>query len=188
MKILAISGSLRGASYSSGLLRAAQELAPAGSEVNIYYGLDGLPSYNEDIDGDDDVPAEVRGLREAIGGADALLIATPEYNGSVPGGLKNALDWASRPHGESALAGTPAAAIASSPSPFGGAWALDALRRVLTIAGAAVAERETTLGRVNERFSDGDLTDAGTREEIASVLSELVELAQANRAAEPLAA
>ncbi len=180
MRILAISGSLRDGSYSSGLLRAAQELAPAGSEVELYEGLAGLDAYNEDNDTDEYVPAPVRGLRERIGAADALLIATPEYNGSIPGALKNALDWASRPHGSSALAAKPVAVIGSSPSPFGAAWAQEALRRVLAIAGSAVLERELTVGRVNERFDEDRLSDAGTREEIAALLDDLTGFASAH--------
>jgi chromate reductase len=188
MRILAISGSLRDGSYSGGLLRAAQELAPGGSEVELYEGLADLAFYNEDIDSEDTVPAEVSNLREKIGDADALLIATPEYNGSVPGALKNALDWASRPHGGSALAGKPAAVIGSSLSPFGAAWAQDALRRVLTISGSAVLERELTIGRVDERFTDGRLTDIGTHEEIAVMIADLVELVGAREAEEAVAA
>lgn len=188
MRILAISGSLRDGSYSGGLLRAAQELAPESSAFELYEGLAELPAYNEDIDSGDAVPVEIRDLRERISAADALLIATPEYNGSIPGALKNALDWGSRPHGSSALAGKPAAVIGSSPSPFGGAWAEEALRRVLTIAGSVVLERELTIPRVDERFSAGRLSDLGTRDQLAVVLTELVELAQAPQAEEVLAA
>ncbi len=104
MRILAISGSLRRGSYSSGLLRAAQELAPTGAEVELYQGMAGLPAYNEDLDVEGSAPEPVADLRKRIAAADALLLATPEYNGSLPGALKNALDWASRPHGSSALA------------------------------------------------------------------------------------
>lgn len=187
MRILAISGSLRRASYSSELLRSAQELAPPGAEIELYGGLEQIPAYNEDVDTDGAVPAPVRELRERIGAADALLIATPEYIGSVPGALKNALDWASRPHGASALAGKPAAVIGSSPSPFGAAWAQESLRRVLTISGAPVLEREMTVGRVDERFTGGDLSDLGTREEIGELLVELAEMAEAREWSEAAA-
>src|SRR5919109_659858 len=115
MRVLAISGSLRRGSYSSGLLRAARELAPAGAEIELYDGLADLPIFNEDLEESPSQP--VRDLRERIAAADALLIATPEYNGSVPGGLKNALDWASRPHGTAVLVSKPAAVIGSSPTP-----------------------------------------------------------------------
>ncbi len=179
MRILAISGSLRRGSYSSGLLRASQELAPAGSEVELYEGMAGLPAYNEDLDVEGSAPEPVADLRGRIAAADALLLATPEYNGSLPGALKNALDWASRPHGSSALAGKPVAVIGSSPSPFGAAWAQESLRRVLAIAGSAVLERELTVGRVDERFTEDRLSDAGTREQIAATLGELIGLATA---------
>ena len=189
MRILAISGSLRRGSFTSGLLRPARELAPQGSEIELYRDLDRLPSYNEDIDMDGTAPAPVLELREKIGAADALLLATPEYNGSIPGALKNALDWASRPHGSSALAGKPAAVIGSSPSPFGAAWAAEALRRVLAIAGSEVLERELTVGRVNERFTEDRLSDAGTREQISDLLDDLTRFAAArDEVGEPVAA
>src|SRR5213078_3898572 len=112
--------------------------------------------YDEDLDVDP-APEAVRALREAIAGADALLIATPEYNGSVPGALKNALDWASRPHGESALVAKPVAVISSSPSPFGATWAGEHLRRALMLSGAAVVEGELAIGKVDEKLADGTL-------------------------------
>jgi chromate reductase len=108
MKVLAISGSLRAAAYNTALLRAAAELAPEGVEVELYDGLELLPAYNEEHD-TDTPPAEVARLREAIAAADAVLFATPEYNGSMPGHVKQALDWASRPHRASALWGKPVA-------------------------------------------------------------------------------
>jgi len=185
MRILAISGSLRRGSYSSGLLRAAQELAPGGAEVELYDGLAEVPAFNEDLEGEP--PRAVQALRERIASADGLLIATPEYNGSVPGVLKNALDWASRPHGEAPLVGNPVAVIGSSPSPFGAAWAQEHLRRALALSGSLVLERELKVGRVDGRFKDGELTDVGTREELSALLAELLELAAA-RQAEPVAA
>ncbi|MFN8160485.1 MAG: NADPH-dependent FMN reductase [Solirubrobacterales bacterium] len=187
MRILAISGSLRRGSYSSGLLRAARELAPAGVEIDTYGGLAGLPAYDEDLDAGAP-PAPVAELRERIAGADALLIATPEYNGSVPGALKNALDWASRPHGLSALSAKPVGVIGSSPSPFGGAWAEESLRRVLTVAGALPLETEMTVGKVDTLFVDGELADPGTRSEIAALVAGLAGFAEAGRAAEAPAA
>ena len=123
-------------------------------------------------------------LRKKIAAADALLVATPEYNGSIPGALKNALDWASRPHGSSALAAKPVAVIGSSPSPFGAAWAQEALRRVLAIAGAQLLDTELTVGRVDGRFERNQLTDAGTREEVAALLGELSRFAAAREEAE----
>ncbi len=179
-KILGISGSLRPDSYSGGLLRAAQELVPAGVEFEAYAGLADLPAFNEGLE--DPAPAAVALLRTAISEADALLVITPEYNASIPGALKNAVDWASRPHGLSAIAGKPVAVIGNSPSPFGAAWAQEHLRRSLTVAGAPVLERELTIGKVNGRISNGELTNADTRDEIALLITELIEFSAAVRA------
>jgi chromate reductase, NAD(P)H dehydrogenase (quinone) len=178
LRILAISGSLRRGSYSTGILRALQEDAPDGIAVELYDGLDRIPAFNQDLE--HDPPEPVRELNALIDAADALLIATPEYNGSVPGVLKNALDWASRPHGQAALTGKPVAVIGSSPSPFGAAWAQEHLRRALALSRAVVLEQELKIGRVDERFVDGELLDRGTREEIAGLVSSLGELASAS--------
>jgi chromate reductase, NAD(P)H dehydrogenase (quinone) len=135
-RVLAISGSLRQASHNSQLLRLAQVHAPHGVEIEIWDGLADVPAYNEDLEGD---PGEaVEDLRAAIAGADALLIATPEYNFGVPGALKNALDWASRPYGASALTGIPTAVIGASPSSFAAMQARGDLRRALALSGALV--------------------------------------------------
>jgi chromate reductase len=178
LRVLAISGSLRRGSYSTGILRAAQEDAHDGIAVELYDGLDRIPAFNQDLE--HAPPEPVRELNALIEAADALLIATPEYNGSVPGVLKNALDWASRPHREAALTGKPVAVIGSSPSPFGAAWAQEHLRRALALSGAVVLEDELKVGRVDERFLDGELADRGTREEIVEVVSNLAELATAS--------
>jgi chromate reductase, NAD(P)H dehydrogenase (quinone) len=175
MKVLALSGSLRRDSYSRGLLRAARALAPAGVEIEPYDGWAEVPAFNQDLEGDP--PASVDALRDRIAAADALLFATPEYNGSVPGALKNAVDWASRPRGRAALAGMPAAVIGSSPSPFGATWAQEHLRRALMLSGAVLVDGEVAIGKVNERFTDGELADGEARAQIGEVLSELVELA-----------
>ena len=113
MRVLAISGSLRHGSYNTALLREAAELVPAGVELELYEGLELLPPYNEDDDVEDG-PVEGSRLRAAIEGADALLIATPEYNGSIPGQLKNAVDWASRPARAGALWGKPVAVVGAT--------------------------------------------------------------------------
>jgi chromate reductase len=124
-RILAISGSLRSASNNTALLRAAAALAPEGVDVELFEGLEQIPPYNEDHD-NDDVPAEVAGLREEIGAADAVLFSTPEYDGAMPGQLKQVVDWASRPHGQaSSVWGKPVAvtgAISTSASNCATLW------------------------------------------------------------------
>src|SRR5438874_8382242 len=137
MRILGISGSLRRDSHNRRLLLEAAQHLPPGVELELFDGLKALPPYDED---DDLLPAHpaVKALRDAIAGADAVLFATPEFNGSVPGQLKNAIDWASRPRGEAALAGKPVAVVGASPGMFGAVWAQGDLRRILGIAGARV--------------------------------------------------
>ncbi|MHB1570477.1 MAG: NADPH-dependent FMN reductase, partial [Solirubrobacteraceae bacterium] len=176
MRILGISGSLRAASYNTALLAAAAELAPAGVELEIYDGLEHLPPYNEDRD-TDEPPAEVGRLRRAIAERDAVLFATPEYNGTVPGQIKHAVDWASRPHGPSAaLWGKPAAAIGASVTDYGAMWAQDQLRRSLGIAGARVLDAELAVGAAGQLFdSDGTLTDSETRERLSELVERLIE-------------
>jgi chromate reductase, NAD(P)H dehydrogenase (quinone) len=186
MRVLAISGSLRRDSYNSGLLRAARELAPYGVEVEIYDGLAELPIYNEELE--DAVPAPAEDLRRRISAADALLIATPEYNASIPGGLKNAVDWASRPREAASLTGKPVAVVSSSPSPFGGTWAGEQLRRSLAIAGARVLERTLAIGKVAELFDGRDLVDEETRRELAELVADLAVLAREAQASEAIAA
>jgi chromate reductase, NAD(P)H dehydrogenase (quinone) len=162
MKVLAISGSLRRDSYNTALLRAAAEEAPAGLELDLYDGLREIPPY----DGDDDVspgPAPVERLRDAIRAADAVLVATPEYNGSVPGALKNALDWISRPPATNAMRNKPVAVISASTGAFGAVWAQAELRKVLQIMGARVADVELTVPHAHEKQIDelrADLRDA----------------------------
>jgi chromate reductase, NAD(P)H dehydrogenase (quinone) len=176
MRILTISGSLRAASHNTALLRAAAELAPEGVEVVQYDGLDRLPHYNEDHD-TDDPHGEVRRLREAIAAADLVLISTPEYNGSVPGHLKTAVDWASRPFGQgSALWGKPVAVIGASVTDYGAVWAQDHLRKSLGLAGARVLDAELAVPKAPDRFAgpDGELTDPETRERLSGLLEGLV--------------
>jgi chromate reductase len=172
MRILAISGSLRQGSYNTALALAAAELAPDGVEVDLYDGLAGIPGYDPELDGDH-APAAVRELRDAIERADALLIVTPEYNGSLPGALKNLIDWASRPHREAALWGKTVAIAGASPTSYGAIWAQNDLRRVLGIAGARVVEGELSVPHADQAFDDdGHLVD----ERIARRLAERLEL------------
>jgi chromate reductase len=177
MKVLGISGSLRRDSHNTTLLRAAAELLPPSAELEIFDGLKDVEPYDED----DDVgsgPAGASRLREAIESADAILIASPEYNSSVPGQLKNALDWASRPKGENALWGKPAAVVGASTGMFGAVWAQAEARKALGASGARVIETDLPVGHVHEAFDDGRLADIELRERYAEVLDELVALAE----------
>ncbi len=176
MRVLAISGSLRAASYNTALLREAARLAPSEIELDLYEGLEQVPPYNEDWD-TDRAPAEAVRLRRAVAAADALLISTPEYNGTVPGQLKNAIDWASRPPGErAALWGKPVAVIGASTSQYGAMWAQDHLRKALGLAGARVLESGLAVAQAGERFSDdGTLVDGEMRAQLEGLLAELSE-------------
>ena len=175
MKVLAISGSLRGDSYNTALARSAIELAPEGVDVQLYDGLAELPPYDADRD-DEAGPAPVSDLRERIAAADALLIVTPEYNGSVPGVLKNAIDWASRPAGpDSVLWGKTAAIAGATTGQYGAIWAQQDLRRILGIAGARVIEGEVPVARAQNVFDgSGRLLDARVAERLRDQLVALV--------------
>jgi chromate reductase len=151
VKVLAVSGSLRADSYNTRLLREAAALAPAGVEVELWDGIGELPIYDQDLE-NDDLPDSVRRLREDWRAADAILFATPEYNGSVPGGLKNAIDWASRPKGDAALLNRTVAVVGASRGQFGALWAQQDLRRVLGIAGARVVGQELPVPKAHEGF------------------------------------
>ena len=174
MRILGIAGSLRRGSHNRKLLRAAAYALPPEWELVEWRGLKDLPAFDEDLESGD-VPTSVQELRDAIADADAVLIATPEYNASVPGALKNALDWASRPHGLSPLAGKPVAVISSSPSPFGATWAGESLRRALSLSGAQVVDGELAIGKVSELFENGELADSAARARIGRLVEELAE-------------
>jgi chromate reductase, NAD(P)H dehydrogenase (quinone) len=176
MRVLAISGSLRAASYNTALLRAAAELAPDDVEVTFYEGLESLPPYNEDRD-TDTPPALVSELRNQIQDADAVLFATPEFNGTVPGQIKHAVDWASRPKRESAaLRGKPVAVIGASITDYGAIWAQDHLRKALGIAGARVLDVELPVSKAHEHFDeDGVLVDLELRDRIAEIVETLLE-------------
>ena len=152
MKILGVSGSTRAESLNSALLREAAKLAPAGVELEVWDGLAGLPIYDQDLE--DDVPESVRRLREDWGSADAILFVTPEYNGSVPGGLKNAVDWASRPKGEAPLLNRTVAVVGASQGQFGALWAQQDLRRILGIAGARVVGELVPVSRAHDGFDE----------------------------------
>lgn len=172
LTILTIPGSLRAGSTNRLFLRAAEEEAPAGARVELWDDLAALPAFDEDIESP--APPAVEAFRDALARADAVLISTPEYNGSIPGALKNAVDWASRPAGSAALTGKPVAVIGASPSPFGAAWAQAELRKSLAIAGARVIEKGASLGKAASRLdADGRLTDDAVRQELGDVWADL---------------
>lgn len=176
--LLALSGSLRRGSYNTALLHEAMEAAPAGVELELYGGLALLPPYSEDVDGAEP-PSAATAWREAVAAADGLLVATPEYNGSIPGQLKNAVDWASRPKGSAALWGKPVAVVGATTGSYGAVWAQADLRRSLGIAGARVLEVELPVARAHERFDeDGRLLDDDLRGRLAEVVRELAAAAE----------
>jgi chromate reductase len=174
MRVLGISGSLRRESHNSALLRAAAERLPAEVELIPYERLTEIPPYDEDVEVQD-VPEPVRELRQAIRAADAVLIATPEYNHSIPGQLKNALDWASRPAGQSALNGKPAAVIGASTGMFGAVWAQAELRKVLGAMGGRVLEAELPVAHSAELHRGSELAlPPDQAEQLEEILAELV--------------
>jgi len=178
MRVLGISGSLRRDSFNTALLRAAAERLPGGVEFVAFERLAEIPAYDADIEATE-TPAVVAALREAMRSADAVLVATPEYNHSIPGGLKNALDWASRPAGESALMGTPAAVVGASTGMFGAVWAQAETRKVLGTLGGRVLEREFPFPRAQEAFADGKLTLSPEQSEtLEDIMRELIASAE----------
>jgi chromate reductase, NAD(P)H dehydrogenase (quinone) len=173
VRVLGISGSLRRDSHNTRLLRAAAETLPPGVELVLFDGLADLPPYNEDWDGEP-CAEPVDRLRRAIAEADALLIATPEYNASVPGVLKNAIDWASRPFPENALRERPVAVVGASTGLFGAVWAQAELRKVLHHAGARVVDGELPVGLADYAFAeDGSLADPELRRRLAELTDAL---------------
>jgi chromate reductase, NAD(P)H dehydrogenase (quinone) len=175
MKILGIVGSLRRDSYNAMLMRAAEELLPPDAELIVFEGLSEIPAYDEDLE-DGPAPAAVTALKEAIAEADGVLFATPEYNGSIPGFLKNALDWVSRPFESNALRNKPVAVMGASTGMFGAVWAQADLRKVLGLIGARALERDTPIGLATMRFgAAGDLADAESREAVGETLALLAE-------------
>jgi chromate reductase len=177
MKVLAISGSLRRDSHNSALLRTAAELLPPSVELEIFDGLKAVEPYDQDDDTGGG-PAGARRLRDAIASADAVLIASPEYNSSIPGVLKNALDWASRPKGENVLWGKPAAVVGTSTGMFGAVWSQAETRKVLGASGARVIEKDLPVGHAKDAFTDGRLADLEFRERYIEILDELIALTE----------
>jgi chromate reductase, NAD(P)H dehydrogenase (quinone) len=188
MNVLAISGSLRQGSFNTKLLRTASELAAGdGVAFDLWEGLKAIPPYDEDDDVEGGSPA-VSDLRAAVAGADALLFATPEYNRSIPGHLKNAIDWLSRPLATSPLRDKPVAVVGASAGAFGAVWGQAELRKVLAATGARVIEAEVAVGRAPQRFdADGRLADEDLRRQLADVVGGLVSAVAARHGAPPVA-
>lgn len=169
MRLLGIAGSLRRASRNIQLLREAAATAPEGIDLVLHSGVGELPPYDPDID--EEAPPAAKRLRRAISESDGLLIATPEYNGSIPGPLKNAVDWASRPFPDNSLRSKPVAVIGATSGRFGGVWAQAELRKVLGIAGARVVDSELAIGRADRVFDgSGRLRDERAAQQLADVL------------------
>lgn len=174
LRVLGISGSLRSDSHNLRLLRAAAALLPPEVELVTFAGLKAIPPFDED---DESAPASaVIHWREEIARADALLFATPEYNSSIPGVLKNAIDWASRPVATAALRNKPAAVIGASTGMFGAVWAQAELRKSLAAAGARVVDRELPIADADNAFgADGALVDHDQTIVLGDILAELVD-------------
>jgi chromate reductase len=188
MRVLGISGSLRRGSYNHALLRAAAERLPAGAEMIEFDGLREIPPYDSDLE-ELETPAAVAELREAMREADAVLVSTPEYNHSIPGALKNALDWASRPAGQSALTGKPAAAIGASTGMFGAVWAQAETRKVLSALGGRVVEAELPVARAAELYKAGSLELSPEQsQQLEGLLAELAAEVEQQRELVPTAA
>ena len=175
MRVLGISGSLRRDSHNTALLRHAGDLIEAeGAEFVIYDGLRDIPPYDEDDDAED-APEAVARIRAAVAEADAVFFTTPEFNSSIPGALKNALDWVSRPLATNPMRNKPVSVIGASTGMFGAVWAQAELRKVLGAMGARVVEGEVAVGHADTRFDDdGRLADPNLEEQVRAVVEALV--------------
>jgi chromate reductase len=176
--VLGISGSLRRDSHNAAVLRCAAELAPTGIEIELWDGLKAIPPYDADDD-TESPPEPVRQLRQAIADADGLLFATPEYNSSIPGVLKNAIDWASRPRESTPLQGKPAAVVGATTGQFGAVWAQAELRKVLGSTGSRVIDLELPVAKGNVqlvqhgRLLTGDLVGRRCDEILSALIAEI---------------
>jgi len=173
IKVLAISGSLRSGSYNSGLITAFQAASHDELNVTIYRGTAELPFFDQDLEGEN-IPASVLALTDAIRNADAVVISTPEYSGSIPGVLKNLIDWASRPYGASPFAGKPTAVLGASPSPYGAQRSQEQLVAVLNAIGAQVLGDVHPVGPATELFDDtGSLTSSEVQTTLRDIASDI---------------
>ncbi|BCL18751.1 NAD(P)H-dependent oxidoreductase [Streptomyces tuirus] len=172
VRILALVGSLRAGSHNRQLAEAAVKLAPEGAEVNLFEGLAEIPFYNEDIDVEGSLPAAAARLREAANAADGLILFTPEYNGTIPAVLKNAIDWLSRPYGAGALSGKPVAVVGTAFGQYGGVWAHDETRKSVGVAGGKVLEDvKLSIPGSMTRFAETHPADDA---EVAGQLTEVI--------------
>ena len=179
MRILAIAGSLRRDSHNARLLRHVAARAPAGVEVVIWGGLNSIPPYDEDDDVQPAPPA-VTSLREEVAAAEGLLFATPEYNSSIPGVLKNAVDWVSRPRESTPFQNKPAAVIGASTGSFGAVWAQAELRKVLASTGARVVDSAHGVSKAHAAFdAEGALLSEADQAACSNVLGGLIGLVEA---------
>jgi len=174
MRVLGISGSLRSGSHNTSLLREAGRHMRDGVEYAIYDGLREIPPYDEDLDAEG-TPAAVADLKQAIAEADGVLFATPEYNSSIPGQLKNAIDWVSRPFASNPLRNKPVAVIGSSTGMFGAMWAQAELRKVLAATGARVVDAELSVPKAQAHLGEGGSLAPEHDEGLAGVVSALLE-------------
>jgi chromate reductase len=182
MSVLGVAGSLRRDSHNRKLLRAAGALLPPGVRLIEYDRLKQVPPFDEDDE--PATPLAVSHWRAAIDRADAVLFATPEYNSSIPGQLKNAIDWASRPVQQAVLRNKPVAVVGASTGMFGAVWAQAELRKALATAGARVIDRELPVPTADEAFDEsGALADRDQTLELESILVELVDAARRRHAA-----
>ncbi|WP_440709332.1 NAD(P)H-dependent oxidoreductase [Herbiconiux sp. YIM B11900] len=174
--VLVLVGSLRAASTNRQLAEAAVALAPTGTAFELFEGHHALPLYNEDVDVEGQLPESVVAYRQAIADADAVLVVTPEHNGTIPANLKNAIDWSSRPYGSSSISGKPVAVIGTAFAQFGGVWAQDEARKSFGIAGARVIDA-TTLAVPNSvvRFAETHpKDDAEIVEQLSAFITEFL--------------
>ncbi|MFD8224269.1 NAD(P)H-dependent oxidoreductase [Streptomyces massasporeus] len=175
VRILALVGSLRAGSHNRQLAEAAVKLAPEGAEVDLFEGLADIPFYNEDIDVEGSLPAAAARLREAANAADGLILFTPEYNGTIPAVLKNAIDWLSRPYGAGALSGKPVAVVGTAFGQYGGVWAHDETRKSVGVAGGKVLEdvKLSIPGSMTRFAETHPADDAEVAEQLTEVIARL---------------